>query len=137
MHAKNVKWLCCLAVLGLIGTFSCHSSKLDLLPTESTVKIFVEGLDEVPDMDTFQLHISGVNLDVNNDLLRSNYFNIYRSYHNINDLMNGVAIEEERLSQGKWRIAIELSDWKTACSIVLEDQKINQLVFDFQKETCP
>jgi len=137
MRAKTVMMLIFLAMLGLIGMFSCHSSKSDLLSIEPTVKILVEGLENVSYKDTFQLHISGVNLDVSNNPLRSNYFKSYHSFQNINDLMNGVVVEDKRLSEGKWRIAIELIDWKTACSIQLEDQKMNELVFDFQKDTCP
>lgn len=137
MYSKTVMLPIFLVVLGLIGVFSCHSSRLDLLHPEPLVKILVKGLPNPQSRDTFNLHISGVNLDVNNDPQRSNYFNSYHAFQNLDNLRDGIIIDDKRLSEGKWRIAVELVGWKTACSIELEDDKMNQLVFVFQKDACP
>ena len=136
MYTKTARLLVFLVTLGLIGIISCHSSETDFLQPQPGVKIIVKGLKNTQIINPFEMHISGVNLEVSNDIYRTNYFSVYHSFHDVNDLVNGIDIEEDKLSEGKWRIAIELIGWKTACSILLEDNKNKQLIFDFQKDNC-
>lgn len=119
------------------GLFGCLYHSNTLSNTNKSVKIIVKGLERVPIQKDIKVHISGVNLDINEDLSLSNYFKVTKTYQNVSDLMKGLEIKPGNLSQGKWRIAIELVGWKTACSTIIQEQQIPSLIFSYQKHFCP
>lgn len=124
-------------ILGVASFFGCYFHSNTLLNTNKSVKILINGLEKINHQKNIQVHISGVNLDVNEDLHLSNYFSFTETYHNVNELMKGLEIQSGKLSQGKWRIAIELIGWKTACSTFIEEGQNPQIVFSYQKQLCP
>lgn len=138
MSIRNIKMFPLLVGLVFMGLVGCYTKNSLLQPTPS-VKIIVKGkgLDQITANENIKLHISGVNLGVNQDVNRDNYFSIDRTFENINELVKGLELEQENLSQGKWRIAINLFGWKTACSTIIQDNQIPQLVFSYQEHLCP
>ncbi len=126
-----------LVVLGLASLFGCFYHSNTLSNTNKSVKIIVKGLKKIHTHKNIKVHVSGVNLDINEDLRLSNHFSITETYQNVSDLMKGLEINSRKLSQGKWRIAIELIGWKTACSTIIGDDQKSQIIFSYQKHLCP
>lgn len=136
MSIRNIKMLPLLAGLVFMGLVGCYTNNNFLQPSTS-VKIIVKGLDQIADSKNIKLHISGVNLGVNQDVNRDNYFSIDRTFENINELVKGLELEQKNLSQGKWRIAVNLFGWKTACSTIIQENQTPQLIFSYQEHLCP
>ena len=138
MPIRNIKTLIILAGLVFLGLVGCYT-KNNFLQSTTSVKIIVKGkgLDQIATNENIKLHISGVNLGVNEDINRDNYFSIDRTFENINELVKGLELEQKNLSQGKWRIAVNLFGWKTACSTIIQDNQIPQLIFSYQEHLCP
>lgn len=136
MRKIHKQILVALGVLVLPSLFGYAYYLNDLSNTDKSVKIIVKGLESVYAND-IQVHLSGVNLDINEDPSFDNYFSITERYQNVSDLMKGLEIKSGKLSQGKWRIAIELIGWKTACSTIIQDKKTYQLIFSYQEHLCP
>ncbi len=126
-----------LGVLVLTSLFGCYYYSNTLSNTDKSVKIIVKGLEKVQTPNNIQVHVSGVNLDINEDPSFDNYFSITERYQSVSDLMKGLEIKSGKLSRGKWRIAIELIGWKTACSAIIQDKKTTQLIFSYQEHLCP
>lgn len=136
MRKIHNQTLVVLSVLALTSLFGCYYSNT-FFNADKSVKIIVKGLDKIHTPNDIQVHLSGVNLDINEDPTLDNYFSITETYQNVSDLMKGLEIKSGKLSQGKWRIAIELIGWKTACSTFIEDKKATQLIFSYQEHLCP
>lgn len=135
MSIRNIKMLSLLAGLVFMGLVGCYPKNNFLQPSTS-VKIIVKGLDQIAANENIKLHISGVNLGVNEDVNRDNYFSIDHTFENINELVKGLELEQKNLSQGKWRIAVNLFGWKTACSTIIQDNQTPQLIFNYQEHLC-
>jgi len=126
-----------LTVITMASLFGCFYHSNTLSNTSKSVKIIVKGLEKVNTYKDIKVHISGVNLDINEDLSLSNYFSVTKNYQSVSDLMKGLEIKPGNLSQGKWRIAIELIGWKTACSTIIQKDQVPSLIFSYQKDLCP
>jgi len=134
MHKQMLTVLITAVTTGLLGCFYHSNTPSN---TNKSVKIIVKGLERMPTQKDIKVHISGVNLDINEDLSLSNYFNVTQTYQSVSDLMKGLEIKPGNLSQGKWRIAIELVGWKTACSTIIQEKQVPSLIFNYQKHLCP
>jgi len=135
MSIRNFKMLAILVIL--VGLAGCYYTANNLLHPNTSVKIIVKGLKNVAINENFKLHVSGVNLGVSEDLNRSNHFSIDRTYESLQELVKDLEFEQKNLSQGKWRIAVTLFGWKTACSTIIQDNQTPQLIFSYQEHLCP
>jgi len=131
---RTVILLITVVLTTLVGCFY-HSNTTS--NTNKSVKIIVKGLSKVNTHKDIKVHISGVNLDINEDLSLENHFRITETYQNVSELMKGLEIKPGNLSQGKWRIAIELIGWKTACSTLIQEDQVPSLIFRYQEHLCP